>query len=386
MLKLIPLFVLTLSLLPIMVLAQSEMKCEAGKCAADKSAMKKDLTAITKPVTTKPAISQADTSQKKEKAIRTQKATIEQLFNVTTIKVKKMTTAQEQVNYGYIVAQDSLKVDVTAWYSGFVEELYADTLYKKVKKGDALAKVYSPEVYKAKQDYLNSINYNATRPAAGMLKSAKTKLTLLGVSPSEITRIQKEGKADEFTTIYAPVSGWIFEKNINQGSSFTSKKKLFQIVNLDKVWMEVKLFQNEVEKLKTLKNFRVKSKGSDKTYVAERSLLYPMIDPKEATLTLRLTLNNDTGELKPGMYAKMHASAKKQSRLVIPRTAAMRKNGTWYAFLATEFKGEYEPVVIEIKPLDNKNYEVLKGLHDGDTLVNNALFMMDSDAQINGVY
>ena len=358
---------ITLFLLPILLLSQSEMKCEAGKCATDKSSMKKVLPA-------------------KEKAVRSQKTTIEQLFNVKTVKVQKKSSAQEQVNYGYIMAQDSLKVDVTAWYSGFVETLYADTMYKKVEKGDALAKVYSPEVYKAKQDYLNSINYNAARPAAGMLKSAKTKLTLLGVSPAEIAQVQKEGRADEFTTIYAPISGWIFEKNINQGSSFTSQKKLFQIVNLDKVWMEVKLFQNEVEKLKTLENFTVKPKGTDKTYGAKKSLLYPMIDPKEATVTLRLTLNNEQEDLKPGMYAKMHASAGKQSRLVIPRTAAMRKNGIWYAFLATEFKGEYEPIVIEIKPLDNKHYEVLKGLHDGDTLVNNALFMMDSDAQINGVY
>lgn len=358
---------ITLFLLPLFLLAQSEMKCEAGKCSTDKSNMKKEV-----PI--------------KEKAVRSQKATVEQLFNVKTIKVQKRSSAQEQVNYGYIVAQDSLKVDVTAWYSGFVEELYADTMYKKVEKGEALAKVYSPEVYKAKQDYLNSINYNATRPAASMLKSAKTKLALLGVSPSEIAQVKKERKADVFTTIYAPVSGWVFEKNINQGSSFTSKKKLFQIVNLEKVWMEVKLFQNEVEKLKTLEHFRVKPKGTDKTYIAERSLLYPVIDPKEATVTLRLTLDNEQENLKPGMYAKMHASAGKQSRLVIPRTAAMRKNGIWYAFLATEFKGEYEPVVIDIKPLDNKHFEVLKGLHDGDTLVNNALFMMDSDAQINGVY
>ena len=361
---------LTLFLMPILLLSESAMKCEAGKCATDKSSMQKEV----------------PTKEKKEKAVGDQKTTIEQLFNVKTVKVTKTSTSCEQVNYGYIMAQDSLKVDVTAWYSGFVEELYADTMYKKVQKGEALAKVYSPEVYKAKQDYLNSINYNAARPAAGMLKSAKTKLALLGVNPSEIARIQKEGRADEFTTIYAPVSGWIFEKNINQGSSFTSQKKLFQIVNLDKVWMEVKLFQNEVEKVKTLEHFRVKPKGTDKTYVAKRSLLYPVINPKEATVTLRLTLNNDNEELKPGMYAKMHASAGKQSRLVIPRTAAMRKNGAWYAFLATEFKGEYEPVIIEIKPLDNKYFEVLKGLHDGDTLVNNALFMMDSDAQINGVY
>lgn len=312
--------------------------------------------------------------------------TIEQLFNVKTIKVKTITTAKEQINYGYIVAEDSRKFDIHAWFSGYVTKLFADTLYKKVEKGDALAHVYSPEVYKAKQDYLHSLEFDEKRASPQMLHSAQTKLRLLGVNNEEIKRIKNERKADEFTTIYAPQSGWIFEKNINQGASFSTQKKLFQIVNLEKVWIEVKLYQDEIEKLSLLKHFTVKPKGISKTYTAKKSLLYPRLDPKEATVTLRLLLDNDEALLKPGMYAKVHASAHAKSRLVIPRTAAIRKNGTWYAFLATEFKGEYEPIVIQIKPLDSQHYEIIKGLKEGDTLVNNALFMMDSDAQINGAY
>jgi Cu(I)/Ag(I) efflux system membrane fusion protein len=86
------------------------------------------------------------------------------------------------------------------------------------------------------------------------------------------------------------------------------------------------------------------------------------------------------------MYAKLHATANTSSKLVIPRTAALRKDGKWYAFLATEFKGEYEPVKIELEPLDNVYFLVKKGLSDGESIVNNALFMMDSDAQINSIY
>lgn len=364
----------TLFLLPLLLFSEPAMKCEAGKCATDKSNMTKEIPKLESTMPTA------------EKTMRQTRPTIEQLFNVKIVKVKEMTTAQTQVNYGYIVAKDSNKVDVTAWYSGFVKELYTDTMYTEVKKDDALVKVYSPEVYKAKQDYLNSINYNATRSAPGMLESAKTKLMLLGVSQKEINEIKNKRMTDEFTTIYAPISGWIFKKNINQGSAFTTNKKLFQIVNLKEVWMEVKLFQDEVAKLDNLQNFKVKVKGLEHAYKAEKSLLYPMLNAKEATATLRLILDNKEELLKPGMYAKVHASAQEQSRLVIPRTAVMRKSGIWYAFLATEFKGEYEPIVVEIKPLDNKHFEVIKGLHKGDILVNNALFMMDSDAQINSVY
>ncbi|WP_309497058.1 efflux RND transporter periplasmic adaptor subunit [Sulfurovum sp.] len=357
--------ILLILIVPFILYSETTMKCEAGKCASDNAPMTKNIPS---------------------KPVRSQKPTIEQLFNVKTVQVKEMITSPKQINFGYIVAQDSRKVDVFAWYSGFVDTLYADSMYKKVVQGELLAKVYSPEVYQAKQDYLNSINYNADHTAPGMLQSAMTKLSLLGVSKKEIENIKKERNVDEFTMIYAPISGWIFEKNINQGSSFSSKKKLFQIIDLDKVWAEVKLFQNELTKLDTLRNFKVMPKSTNKVYEAEKSLLYPMLDPREATATLRLILDNEDGMLKPGMYVKVHSSSADKRRLVIPRTAAIRKNGIWYAFLATEFKGEYEPIAIDIKPLDNKHFEVIKGLKTSDILVNNALFMMDSDAQINGIY
>jgi Cu(I)/Ag(I) efflux system membrane fusion protein len=377
---------------------ENAMKCESGKCSTGASTTAKKVPqkkVMQKKVIQKETISAknleksstANMKKSSEKKMAKQtRATVKQLFNVTVTTVEERSTAKEQVNYGYIMAEDSAKVDVLPWYSGFVKELYADTLYMKVKKGDALAKVYSPEVYKAKQDYLNSINYNKKTSMPAMLESAKIKLKLLGVDKEEIKCIETDQYADYYTTIHAPISGWIFEKNINEGAAFSTKKRLFEIVNLEKVWMEVELFQKELTTLNTLSHFQVKVKGLEKTFDAEKNILYPMLDSKEATATLRLSIENKDELLKPGMYAKVHAMAKMHTHLVIPRTAAMRKNGTWYAFLATDFKGEYEPLEIKVQPLDNKYFEVLSGLHKGDRVVNNALFMMDSDAQINSIY
>ena len=385
-----PLFVL------LTLTAQGAMKCEAGKCTSGKTVTAKPLPKAQQTANSKP---QTDTTkQPNEKAVAartvtTEKKThkghrpvIEQLFNVRTVKVKQMKAAKAQVNYGYIVAEDQRRVDVSAWFGGFVETLYADKRFIKVNKGDALAKVYSPEVYKAKQDYLNSIRYNAKRSAPGMLRGAKEKLVLLNVSPKEIAQIEKERRADAYTTIYAPVSGWIFGKHLNSGSSFKRGQTLFEIVNIDEVWMEAKLFQNDLAKLDKLDRFTLKVKGISGSFEAQKSLLYPKLDPKEATATLRLVVTNPDERLKPGMYAKVYASSKAKTKLVIPRTAAIRKEGMWYAFLATDFKGEYEPVHIEVEPLDSQYFIVKKGLHEGEEIVNNALFMMDSDAQINSIY
>ncbi len=370
--------------------ASTNMKCAAGKCAAATSTNNKKVPPKEQPQQAMKCAAgkcgmamQTDTHSKDA---NDNKPTIEQLFNVRTVKIKSMKRIKKQVNYGYIKAQDSLIYDVTPWFSGFVQELYVDTLYQKVNKGDPLLKAYSPEVYKAKQDYINSINYNQKASMPEMLESAKIKLKLLGVNQKEIDEIAQQHTIDTDTTIYAPASGWIFQKNINKGSAFSAKKSIYQIINLDKVWVEAKLFQHQLPLLDKLTEFSVSVEGIEKKFKATKELLYPMLDPKEATLTLRLSIENTQNLLKPGMYAKIYASSTAKKRLLIPNTALIRKNGTWYAFLATEFKGEYEPVEIKVKVLDNQYYEVLSGLQEGDEVVENALFMMDSDAQINSIY
>ncbi|HFD13869.1 MAG TPA: hypothetical protein ENJ34_01040, partial [Epsilonproteobacteria bacterium] len=200
--KHIALLALATFLLTSVTAEESSMKCESGKCSSGtttnaKKVPKKETHTQEKKISPSMTVEKVDKpttmkSMKTDKVKNATRATVKQLFNVTLTTVEERSTAKEQVNYGYIVAQDSAKVDVLPWYSGFVKKLYVDTLYTKVKKGDALVKVYSPEVYKAKQDYLNSINYNKKSSMPAMLKSAKVKLQLLGVDKSEIKCIETD--------------------------------------------------------------------------------------------------------------------------------------------------------------------------------------------------
>ena len=49
-------------------------------------------------------------------------------------------------------------------------------------------------------------------------------------------------------------------------------------------------------------------------------------------------------------------------------------------------KERYEPLEIQVEVLNPNTYIVKSELNAGDEVVNNALFMMDSDAQVNGLY
>lgn len=313
-------------------------------------------------------------------------ATVEQLFNVQTVKVQEEMRAQGQKNYGYVKADESRIYDVVPRFGGYIITLYADKVYKKVKKGERLAKVYSPEVLQAKEDYINAINYDKKRPNPAMVRSAKEKLELLGLSKGEIAAVKKSGKADQYTYIYAPSSGYIFEKNVNNLGSFSTKQKLFTIVNLERVWVEVKIYQKDLAKYAGLSDYKVTSVGVEGSFSATTMQLYPNMDPKEATATLRLEAMNTNRTLLPGMYTTITSSSNTHHHLTLPTTAVIRKNGRFYVFVVGDFKGEYEPKVIEVEPLNNNTYSIKSGLQAGDEVVNNALFMMDSDAQINGLY
>ena len=319
-------------------------------------------------------------------SLMAKEATVEQLFSVQTVMVKKEKTNHERKNFGFVVADDTRVHFIAPRFGGFVEKIYADKIYQYVKKGEPLVSVYSPEVYKAKEDYLNSYNYTKNKKQKGMLRSAKLKLKLLGVNEEEINELVKTKKVSFNTTIYAHTNGYIFKKSISHGSAFNAKAQLYEIVNLDEVWVETKIYEDDIVWLKKANSFDVSFKSTDKIYRATSTLLYPNLDPKEATRTLRLRLKNTNKDLFPGMYASVTSKDNEQEYLTLPSDAVMRKNGKFYVFVVGEYEGEYDPLEINVKVLNPHTFIITEGLVAGDEVVSNALFMLDSDAQINGLY
>lgn len=311
---------------------------------------------------------------------------VEQLFSVQTIHVKKLNSAKVVKNFGYIKVDDARKYSVSPRFGGYVETLYADRIYKYVKKGETLARVYSPEVLRAKEEYLAHLKYSKKRSNGTILKSAREKLELLYVDEKEILALQKDEKVSRLTNIVSPVNGYLFVKNISNLDAFKAKQKLFEVVNLESVWAEVQVHQKELAQFEDMKHFKLRVVGTEEVFEARKGILYPALSKKESTLTLRLYVKNRDDFLKSGMYVSLESSSEIDEYLTLPTTSVIRKNDSFYVFMMGEYEGEYEPKVVDVELLDSKTYIVRGGLKEGDEVVNNALFLMDSDAQINGLY
>lgn len=314
-------------------------------------------------------------------------APIIQQFNVTTVKVKRAnTTAVQGKNFGYFRADEAQESVVVVRFGGYVEKLRATETYQYISKGDIVAEVYSPEVLQAKEEYLSSLKYNAIRPNPGMVQSTKERLMYMKVPMSEITAIEKTRIVGSTTTVRSPVSGYIFEKKITKGSAFGAMQPLFRVVQLDPIWLEMKFPPEQLEVLQKVTGYEIRVSGMERPLHAKRGKIYPNSNPAESTLTMRLNLPNRSGKLFPGMYASITPIMQSKAALVVPRSAVIHKKGKWFCFKKGEYEGEYEPVEVNAVPVGKDLYEIRSGLREGDEVVANALFMIDSDAQINGSF
>ena len=67
-----------------------------------------------------------------------------------------------------------------------------------------------------------------------------------------------------------------------------------------------------------------------------------------------------------------------------PNTVVVTKGDKHLVFIPSEYEGKYKSKLIEAKRIDSSKFEILSGLKEGDKVVNNSLFLLDSDVIING--
>lgn len=85
------------------------------------------------------------------------------------------------------------------------------------------------------------------------------------------------------------------------------------------------------------------------------------------------------------MFGKVDINIKKETLLTLPKTAVLKKANSFYVFKPTS-NDEFEPVKINAKRVASNKYQIISGLEENDEVINNALFLLDSDAVTNNLY
>ena len=303
-----------------------------------------------------------------------------QLFNKKITKVVKEEISINKSFYGVTKIDESSLVDIVSRFDGYVTKLNANKKYMTIKKGEPLYSVYSQELLSIQNELQVAKNFNQN-----IYQSTFSRLDNLDISKSEQQKI-KDGKMNSNgLVVTSPINGLLMEKNINQSSAVTKGNLLLQRASLDKIWFIASVYQSDLEFIKKDNKALITIDGINQKLNSKVDFIYPIFDEKTKTVDVRFILENEDLKLVPSMFGKVDINVKKDVMLTLPKTAVLKKADKFYVFKPLE-NGEFEPIKIEAKRISSNKYEILSGLNENDEVINNALFLLDSDAVTNALY
>lgn len=288
---------------------------------------------------------------------------------------------------GKIAENEEANAVQVSYFSGRIERLNISFTGEEVRKGQLLATIYSPELYAAQQELITATSLKASQPA--LYKAVRNKLKLWKLSETQINQIESSGKVIENFPVYATVSGTVTEKLVEQGDYIKQGQPLLKIANLNTVWANFDVYENQIEQFKKGQEVNIITNAyPNREFKGKVDFIDPILNTKTRTVKLRVVLNNKEAIFKPGMFvtAKVKATNSiSKEVLTIPSSAVLWTGERSVVYLKTN---QNEPV-FEMKEvtLGNKTgefYEVLGGLSSGNEIVTNGTFTVDAAAQLKG--
>tara|TARA_B100000315_G_scaffold259397_1_gene315279 strand:- start:7645 stop:9129 length:1485 start_codon:yes stop_codon:yes gene_type:complete len=306
-----------------------------------------------------------------------------QLIGVTTRKVKRKRLRYTIRAAGSVVYNETNLYDISLKYGGWVGDMFADYLGKAVTKGRPLFTAYSPELFAAQEEYLESRRRPKNRSAnKQLLEAARTRLRLWDFPSEEIKALEKRKKAKEFVPILAPADGVVIDKTIVKGSAFRTGERLLRIADLSTVWVEAQVYDYELPFIKTgMKATIILPELQDRKYKGKVSYIFPFMDGDTRTARVRVELDNSDGFLRPDMYAHIHLKLNLGKRLAVPEEAVLYAGQSRVVFLDLG-DGLLQPRKIKTGLRNRRWIEVLDGLEVGDIVVTSGNFLIAAESKL----
>ena len=332
-------------------------------------------------------LAQSDTSSVDPDAIHLSKEAA-QLANVLTSVVTRQKPVKEVRLYGKVQADERLLQSQAAHISGRIEQLYVNFTGESVRKGQVLARIYSPELITAQQELLEAARTKQSQ--AAIYEAAKEKLHQWKLTDDQIETIERSGSTQTTIEVVSNTSGIVTSKLVNTGDYISQGTTLFKIADLSMVWVLFDAYESDLPFI---------SKGAKVTFTLQAlpgtkysgSIVFidPVIDPVTRVAKVRIETGNQSGRLKPEMFATGIVTAnlsEYRNNLIIPKSAVLWTGKRSIVYVKD--KGTDEPIFkireIGLGPMLGENYVVTDGLFEGEEIVTSGTFSVDAAAQLAG--
>lgn len=322
------------------------------------------------------------------------------LAELRTEPVRRQGTAAAEVRLlGRVEVDESTQRAVTTWIGGRIDRLAVNTTGERVRVGQVIATLYSPEVYAAHQDLLTARTQverlgdgtpTAASASRAALAAAEDRLRILGVPDDELTRMAAADAPYRAIPIRTPFGGTVIQRVATEGAYVETGTPLYRLADLSKLWIELDAYESDLARLQVGQDVRLSLEAlPGETSEGRISFVNPTLDPQRRTAAVRVEVPNPGGQLRPGMFAEaivFTGEGGGESPLVVPASAPLftGKRSVVYVELREDGHLSYAPRTVRLGPRLGDVYPVVAGLSEGERVVTRGAFAIDADLQIRG--
>jgi len=218
--------------------------------------------------------------------------------------------------------------------------VYAEAEYKRHSD------LYKDDVYSEKNVQQVTVDYKNLKAS---VRSLEQKLLLIGINPDQLN----ESNISNTVNIISPIKGFLKAVNVNIGKFVSSTDVLFEIVNSDKLFLELTLFEKDADKVASGQKIKFFINNETEVHEAIISQTGKSVSD-DKTFRVYATVTSSCKNLLPGMYVNALIEVSDIKVTALPSGAVVSFDDKDYIFVFEKNKEEAGKAMTEYRIIEVK--------------------------------
>ncbi len=354
------------------------------------------------------------------------------LAGIQVAAVERKPVSSEIKLYGQIEYDPAHTTKINAFMPGVIDRVYVKRSGQFVRWGDPLFDIYSPDLRQTQQQLIEAIKYVPTflafqsslphtardmpiqeleaigkseertseeKAALRTIAAVRHKLSILGLPKRDIDELMKSGEATGVATVYASSYGQVIDQSAFEGAYVNTGTVIFTISDPLFVWVKLQAYEMDYAWIRNGQEVTFQADAyPGETFKAKIHWIDPVFDVKTRTFGIgAISTEDHGGRLKSGMVVRavVHARLSEDGKvaggsapadnapLVVPASAPLLTGKRAVVYVAVPGEDAlYEGREVILGPKAKDYYVVTAGLQEGERVVVNGNFKIDSAVQI----
>ncbi len=246
-----------------------------------------------------------------------------------------------------------------------------------LETGDIARTIYDQR--KAQRDQFRAQLDEARSTAAVAVAAIRTAQTQIGNTLAAVntarsaadaarTQVASAQKAIADTTVYAPISGYVSERNADVGEFVATSGKIATIVRTSVLRMRIDVPEQSIGQVKNGQGISLQTSAfPDRSFSGVVTRIAPNLNATSRTLIVEAEVENSEGLLKPGQFATVRiAQSTPKPTVMIPASAVKAEGETNKVFIVKD--GRAEERIVKIGVLENNLIEIQQGIQENESV------------------